>query len=294
MNSIYLNKFGKYLLRPYPYQPKRWIVLILLPLFIALFIVVFQPFGLQGMRHEYKSLLLVGYGFVTLVVLGFNMYFLPWIFPKPFSESRWTILSEGLWLTWQILTIGVGNYLYSVYFNIAHWSGIYGLLIFVGFTFAIGIFPVVIMIFFSYNYWLRKNLAMAEEAAGLLAEKKKSAGKSGKITLYSENQQNQIQTTLQQLICIESESNYINAWCAEEGRIVKYVLRNTLKNIESQLSGFEGLFRCHRAFIINMRHVERADGNSQGYRVKLAFLDNMIPVSRNYTRLFNEALRRER
>lgn len=132
-----------FLRKPYPHQQNRWIILILVPLFISLFMVTFQPFGLQFVVHENKSLLLVGYGLVTFIVLGLDMYILRQVFPKLFLEERWMIISEVLFQSLIVLSIAAGNYLYSVLFSIASWSGITGFLIFIIFTFAVAIIPIV-------------------------------------------------------------------------------------------------------------------------------------------------------
>lgn len=284
-------KLKAFLRKPYPHQPDRWIILILVPLFVSLFMVTFQPFGLQMLVHEHKNLLLVGYGFVTFLVLGFDMYVLPLIIPKLSCEEGWLVINEVLYLTWIVLSISIGNYFYSVLFSIASWHGLYGLMVFIGFTFAIAIIPTAGIIVFSYNYLLRKNLEGAREVTRLATGKGDPKRNESSIQLVSGNGRQEIQTTAFQLLCIESVGNYVNTWNLEEGKIVHRVIRNTLKNIEEQLRDTEGLFRCHRAYIVNLRHVVHAEGNSQGYRLRMNYLEQEIPVSRNYTKAFNKAFR---
>jgi DNA-binding LytR/AlgR family response regulator len=50
------------------------------------------------------------------------------------------------------------------------------------------------------------------------------------------------------------------------------------------------MFKCHRGFIINLAFVEKVNGNSQGYRLLIKYLDTEIPVARNYSKSFREAL----
>jgi len=239
----------------------------------------------------HKSLLLTGYGMVTLIVLIFDMYFLQWIFPGLFKESRWFIISEIIYLGWIVISIGAGNYLYSVLFSIVPWSGVYGFLVFITFTFAVAIIPILGVIVVTHNYMLRKNLLGAEEVTRLIEAKKEGQQEKKLIEIFSDSGTQSIKTTAFQLLCIESEGNYVNTWCIEDGKIVRHNIRNTLKNIEDQLKGANGLFRCHRAYIVNLRYIEKAEGNSQGYRIQLKFLQKEIPVSRNYTKEFNHALR---
>jgi len=291
MNTTLPGRVKDYLRKPYPHLHNRWIIVVLIPLFVSLFMVTFQPFGLQSMIRDNKSLLQVGYGLVTFAVLIVDMYLLPLILPKLFSEERWLVISELLYLVWIVLTISAGNYLYSVQFSIVTWNGLNGLLIFIAYTFAIGIIPIVGIIVISHNYLLRKNLAGADEIGRLITEKKGIENREEQIRLESENRHQFIETTAYQLLCIESEGNYLNIWCVEDGKIVSHVIRNTLKNVEEQVANAPGLFRCHRAYIVNLRYVEHADGNSQGYRIKVKYLQKLIPVSRNYTKEFNNAFR---
>jgi DNA-binding LytR/AlgR family response regulator len=94
------------------------------------------------------------------------------------------------------------------------------------------------------------------------------------------------------LVCIESEGNYVNTWYLEEGKIVRLLIRNTIKEIEKQIEDAPSLFKCHRAFIVNLAYIENVSGNSQGYRLKIKYLEQDIPVARNYSKSFREAISR--
>jgi hypothetical protein len=62
-----------YLNQPYPQIVSKWKVIILISLFIALFMLIFQPFGLSAFQGSYKALIIAGYGCVTFVILAFNL-----------------------------------------------------------------------------------------------------------------------------------------------------------------------------------------------------------------------------
>ena len=125
----------------------------------------------------------------------------------------------------------------------------------------------------------------------VLEEKEDLKHDESVIQLVSANKNQSIQTNAIQLLCIESEGNYLNIWCLEEGKVVKHVLRNTVRNILDQLSDASGLFCCHRAYIVNLRYIDRVEGNSQGYRLTLKYLQKEVPVSRSYTKDFNTSFR---
>jgi DNA-binding LytR/AlgR family response regulator len=69
--------------------------------------------------------------------------------------------------------------------------------------------------------------------------------------------------------------------------VKKEIIRNSINNIEQQLSLIPYFFRTHRAFIVNLKKVRSKQGNTLGYIIKLTTTDIKIPVSRNNTNNFN-------
>jgi hypothetical protein len=283
----------EYARKPYPVILSRWAIILVISPFISIFMVIFQPFGLQHLDPDRKFFLLAGYGMVTFVVLCVDLFLVPFIFPSAFKEEKWTVSREIILLIWIVITIALGNYMYSVLLSIVSWVGIKGFLIFAGFTLCISIIPIIGVIVISYNAMLRKNLNAAIQLNQVIMDKKgKGVINNDKLVITSENKNQKIETPASNLICIESEGNYVNTWFLEEGKIVRLLIRNTIKNIETQIQEAENMFKCHRAFIINLSYVDKVMGNSQGYRLMVKYLDKEIPVARNYSKSFREAISR--
>lgn len=59
------------------------------------------------------------------------------------------------------------------------------------------------------------------------------------------------------------------------------MLRSSLKKVSEQLEAFPQCFRCHRTHLVNLDQVTAVLGNAQGYKLQLAFGDQLIPVSRS-------------
>ena len=283
----------EYARKPYPLSLNKWGIILSISLFISFFMVFFQPFGLHDLESERKSLLLAGYGLVTFCVMFVNMIFLPLIFPGIFKEERWTVFREFIWLLWIVITISSGNYVYSDLLSIVHWTGIKGFFFFGGFTLSIAIIPIVGVIILSHNRLLNKNLIASGEINQLIEDHQAGRMNNNKLVITSENENQKIETPASTLICFESEGNYVNTWYIEEGKIVRSLIRNTLKNIEPQIQEAGNLFKCHRAYIINLSYIEKVNGNSQGYRLQMKYLDKEIPVARNYSKSFREAIRKD-
>jgi len=280
-----------YARKPYPVSLSRWAIILVISPFISIFLVIFQPFGLQYLESDRKSLLLAGYGLVTFVVLSIDLFIVPFIFPLVFKEERWTVSREIILLIGIVITIAIGNYMYSILLSIVSWVGIKGFIVFTGFTLCISIIPIIGVIVISHNAMLRKNLNAAIQLNQVIMEKKGGGViHNDKLVITSENKNQKIETPASNLICIESEGNYVNTWFLEEGKIVRLLIRNTIKNIETQILEAGNMFKCHRAFIINLSYVEKVMGNSQGYRLMIKYLNKEIPVARNYSKSFREAI----
>lgn len=280
-----------YARKPYPVILNRWGIILVISPFISIFLVIFQPFGLQGLESDRKTLILAGYGLVTFVVLCIDLLIVPFIFPSVFKEEKWTVAKEIFFFVIIIVTIAAGNYLYSVLLSIVSWVGFQGFIVFTGFTLCIAIIPSIGVIVISHNALLRKNLKASAQLSQMIVEKKGGGDSNDhNLVITSENKNQKIDTPASNLICIESEGNYVNTWFLEEGKIVRLLICNTIKNIENQIQEAENLFKCHRAYIINLSYIEKVTGNSQGYRLLIRYLDKEIPVARNYSKSFKEAI----
>ena len=95
-----------------------------------------------------------------------------------------------------------------------------------------------------------------------------------------------------EFIYAESDGNYVDFYLNKNNLVRKEVIRNSIHNIEGQLSGIPWFFRTHRAFIVNLRKVKSKQGNTLGYLIKLDGSEKKIPVSRQNTGNFNRLLAR--
>jgi len=276
-----------YLKQPYPRIKKKWLQIIAISSFISLFMILFQPFGLSFYQSDHKMLVVGGYGGVTFIILVFNLFIiLPalkvWL-------VNWTVLKQFYWLVWTVFSISTGNYFYtSAIFPSL--KGINAFLLFQVFTVAVGILPIVIVTLITQNIKLSQNLKIAGEINDLLIVKHEDSTDENKITLIADNEKDKIELRLSHLFYIESVGNYIQVCYLQDGRIGKKLLRCTIKRIESQIVSYKTLVKCHRAFIINMNHVESVSGNSNGLRIFLKDIEKEIPVSRNHSREIKNAL----
>lgn len=277
----------EYLNQPYIRIDNRWKLIVFISLFIALFMLLFQPFGLSAYKSSYKDLVLLGYGGVTFVILAINLFVVTYLFKK--WCSTWTVGKQIVWLWWIIFTIGTGNYIYSsVIFPM--FVGVKGFMMFQLLTLIIGVFPVIALTLISYNIKLSQNLKTAAQVNNLLIDKPTRPQTEQLVVLAADNGKDKLEVELSDLIYIESVGNYIQAIYYHEKKITKMLLRGTIKRMEEETQQQANLVKCHRAFIVNLDYVERVKGNSQELRIVLKNVDGEIPVSRNNAQKIKNAL----
>jgi Response regulator of the LytR/AlgR family len=88
----------------------------------------------------------------------------------------------------------------------------------------------------------------------------------------------------------ESDGNYVVFYLNKNNLVKKEIIRNSINNIEQQLSEIPYFLRTHRAFIVNLKKVRNKQGNTLGYQIKLSDSEFKIPVSRKNTEIFNKLL----
>ena len=271
----------QYLGQPYPQSGNKWKLNITISLFIGLFMLIFQPFGISGSNNLYKAAFCFGYGFVTFVILLINLHLIPFFFPSLFENKRWTVLKQIIWLVFIIFSIGLGNFVYtSVLFSF--WN-LHYFLLFQVYTSIVGIIPIVVLTIIQQNALLAQNLKSAQEFNSSL-NRKKEARSDERVCLTADNERDRFEIELSHLLYIESTGNYIEIFYTKEEKLKSTLLRSTLKRTELQLEHYPSMQKCHRAFVVNIDKITQVKSNAQGLRLTLKDTETEIPVSRNFSK----------
>ena len=274
-------------LYPYNYSVKANLaIIILISIFVGGFLVLFQPFGLQSSNIPGKIFVLLGYGLVNFVVLSFDLLLLPLFLPRLFSERKWKVGHQVVFLLFIVFTVGLGNYYYTRYFFNFPSGGVRGVILFQLYTLIIAIFPITVITMTNYNRHLKRNLAMAGDMNNSVEEMVQSAGKmDATVRIPMSSKDEGLNVKLSDLFFLQAEGNYIKVYRKVDGKITSTVIRSTMKMIESALKDFfPPLVRTHRSYIVNIGLVEEVRGNSQGLLLQLQGLTEKVPVSRAYAR----------
>ena len=281
--------------------------------FVGLFLLVFQPFGLDDWQTPDKTAKILGFGLVTFGVTIADSWLLPLLFPRYFSDRHWTVGREIVRTTLLIFVIATGNRLYLDY-TFGYSSTLPGWLRMIGITFVIGIFPTVGGILATYLVQLRKFSTGAAEfpdhsapstPRGAYLRERVSAVRTADapgltLILVADNGKDVLSLRPDALLFIESSDNYCTVVYLRSNPIsadqtAKLLLRSSLSRLESQIMGppnpdvtarHPHIVRCHRSYIVNLDRVERVTGNAQGYKLHLLGGQFQVPVARR----FNDSL----
>lgn len=93
-----------------------------------------------------------------------------------------------------------------------------------------------------------------------------------------------------EFIYAESKGNYVIFHLMKQDKFIEASIRNSITEIENQLAAIPDFMRIHRAFIVNLKKITSRDGNALGYHLTLKGCDDIISVSRQNAREFEQLM----
>ncbi len=259
--------------------------------FCFAFLVLYKPLNTHQARFFSFEITMAIYLGILYVPIFFVIRILKKI--RYFSNGdEWTILKEIISVLFVLLGMGIS--LYFIGFLMETPVGRWNLLTFLDSclnAFLIGIIPFMFFTATNYRHLfvadIVKNFNPDINTASLHQPEKL-------IEISSQLKKEELSFYPGQLIFAEADSNYVVFHLNVDNQIRKKTIRNSIGNIEQQLSAIPFYMRTHRAFIVNVKQVVSQKGNTLGYRLKFSGIDTVIPVSRQKTRDFDQLLKQYR
>lgn len=110
------------------------------------------------------------------------------------------------------------------------------------------------------------------------------------IPFHDEKGTIRLSVTLSDLLYLEASDNYVVIYYKSNQKVSKFMIRNTLKNLEDYLKPF-GIMRCHRSYLVNFNSVKVLRREKEGLFLELnTFNELRLPVSKTYVSDIVESL----
>ncbi len=273
--------------------------------FTVLALAVFKPFGLDAWHWEAYIHLL------TIMLLGLAVCMtteivLKYVVGMPRSLERGVgyIIRRNLWF--QIINTPLITFMICLYRhfvlsarvsdNLLSWGNFLETFVIIAFcSFAIGLY---------WRFKFRNRfLAMELEETRLLNEQILKAHQTPPGTTESHTEKltdetitltgttsEKVTLRVENLLYLETVGNYVKVCHLHDGKVLTDMLRTTSKQIESDLSHYPMIIRCHRAFLVNLRQIEKIV--SKAGNMQLLIGHDSIPVSRSNAAQVKDAIKK--
>ena len=264
---------------------------IALPVYVILFVTLFNP-SLHFYAEWSNSWdngaslclpIIAAIEMATVMLSRSIICFTPW------AKS----LSRNEYLVWLLIEMIVGSLFVDLFFSIFLHRAYFGLL------------PGVMLSYFCLNlipyviYWLlmqlKERTQQLTETENELRELRKGVehNEAGMVRFNDEKGNTKLVVSADRVISLESAGNYVNILYDDDGKLVRYSLRNTLKGVE-KVCNSNGLIRCHRSYFVNLNKIKIIRRTSEGVYAEMGVPNvSNIPVSKTYApellRLFSES-----
>ena len=257
--------------RKYPNGKVTWLDCLLYAAIVFLVLYLLKPFGLN---NKSRGLLLTCllFGIVTFVA---QVVF--WWFANRLSRkvAVWRVWHECLRVFCLILFIALCNYVFDRMLGGVSLFNLPALLLFLRWTFALGIFITAIAIIIGYNRSLRTQLAS-------MIEKNSEEQEAVQVCIHDTAVRgSDLVLPINDLLYAESSGNDMVIYYRRDGKLQSQSYRMTMAQLLQELP-FPNIIQCHRSFVVNVNNVTDARGNSNGYTLRLEGCSASVPVSRSF------------
>ena len=250
-------------------------MVIFTSLFALVFINIYSPFGvdrwfsLTSLEFLTYSSLVILTGVLVVVISRIIMYY----------YGRRHIINYFNYFTWIFAEIMLMSLFYALFEkfvlkDIRHFTELVKLS--AQNTALVLLLPYSVM--WLYFSWRDKK----EQIERMEDRQSFSGNVRDMLPFYDEKSVLKFSIKKDSLLYLESSENYVTIFYLNKEKISKYLLRDTLKNMEEKFSGTE-IIRCHRSYMVNFEKVKVIKKDKDGLKLEL---DNPsitdIPVSKTY------------
>jgi hypothetical protein len=258
-------------------------IIFFISLGVPLFLWLLQPFDIGLLPERERYYLIVGFGIITFLALSLHLLFIPSLFPKVFTSSKWNVTKEIFWNLWILFSILTGFFLYAKFLRVLEFD--FDMVIKLILT---AVIPLSALIIINQNRMLRFRLKRADEINKKIKDHKQRQEEI--INFLSDYQKDSLAIKVSLLLFIRSANNYIEVFWKEGDSVKNQMVRCSIASAEDLLKEYKFIIKCHRSYIVNISHIDRFEGNLQGYKLYFDKIDFPIPVSKSFASRLQELI----
>ncbi len=255
---------------------------------LFLFVLFFQPFPLDRFDFNNRLIFVAGLGLIVFLALVLIRVAMPSIFKNSFNSNQESDIPAYLsgFIILAITSVASAFYLRFV----GH----------VGINFYVMIKVILICLAVPLTLSLHDGLKKLRLQNESLIKERKAVQKrlekyeedylNKTIEFYSETGTEKLSFQVADVAFIKSADNYVEIVYREGTNFRKKLIRNTLKNIEHQISPYSNFIRCHRICIVNLHYIEKIESDYTNHWLVIRAYNEKIPVSRQYLLKLKESI----
>jgi len=262
----------------------RWILVAFCAGFGIVFINVFVPFNINRWSNDSglkEFLHLSGFGLIAGLILIVSQFFIRSIA----GIRHFSVLTFGCWFLGEMLVMATS----FLFYQSPETGGVQFLSDIpdsIKFTFPGILIPYSLALLFISQITSRMRLSELKIKAN------KPAFEHGLLDFPDEKGVVRFSVASDQILYVESADNYVFVYYTSGNKLIKQILRSSMKNMEALFIHFP-LKRCHRSFMVNLLKIEFVEHGKANCFIKLFGVEKLIPVSRKFYPEFRSTIRRE-
>lgn len=264
----------------YMYEKNNIIRLILFTaVFALLFINIFKPFGsrnwypISDFKFVVFASLIVLVGMLVVVISRLIM--LAYVKKHTISYFQY-----GMWVLTEIVSMSMFYALFTKFIPKENARRDFIQIFYDSTLHASLILLLSYAILWLYFSWHDKNVQLQKM---MIEEQNSDVPKKNLIAFPDEKGELKISIVLENLLYVDSADNYATIHYLNKSKLSHFLIRNSLKWMEENLTKDTPLVRCHRSYMVNLDKVKVLRKTKDGIFLELdADSTSDIPVSKTY------------
>lgn len=279
-------------------------------LIAILFITVFLPFGLNHFGWM-RWLLLLGIGIIIASSVLLSEIAVEKLLRMPNDITRGSQYIIQRNIRFETINIALSSVLMTIFLdcfannnvvdNHFSWAT-------VGAVLAVNCWTTVVIHLYWRNVYKKRYLIRQLEEAqllnGMLKERQRKTPTpdaqvekaeeqtedNGRISIAGSTKE-WLDIAAEDFLYATSEGNYVRIHYLEDTVAKEMLLRTSMKNAVEKLCCHKGVMQCHRAFIVNLRQVDKVEGRSSGIALVMRHVADNVLVSKQYAASVKERIK---